>query len=254
MVTGLAVAGETIFEARFVNKDWLNAFNSIQRPPWTQGIERAIPREDDELGRCALEVLYPMGKYGNDKTGVQWITYLGKSYDHLKLSYSIKFGKHFDFVLGGKLPGLIGGHVAGHPHSTVTGGMRSDGKNGWSARMMWRKGGKIVQYVYHPDQEGKWGDDLEWGIDGRPAFFQTGKWYRVSTEIKMNTPKKKDGTIRSWLNDELALEKTNIRFRDNSTFAIDALYFSTFFGGDDETWSTTKDERVYFADFKIEIP
>jgi hypothetical protein len=37
----------------------------------------------------------------------------------------------------------------------------------------------------------------------------------------------------------------------DGTYSIDALYFSTFFGGDDATWAPTKDETVDFDDFVI---
>ena len=45
-----------------------------------------------------------------------------------------------------------------------------------------------------------------------------------------------------------ALETTTMR-RDVDDFAIDTLYFSTFFGG--LSWATTADEVVWFDDFEI---
>ena len=45
----------------------------------------------------------------------------------------------------------------------------------------------------------------------------------------------------------------DMRFRDIDDFAIDRLYFSTFFGGSDSSWSTTKDEVTFFDDFIIEV-
>ena len=50
-----------------------------------------------------------------------------------------------DFVKGGKLPGLFGGEGN-------TGGGIPTGMDGFSARMMWRGSGRVVQYVYYPDQ------------------------------------------------------------------------------------------------------
>jgi len=35
------------------------------------------------------------------------------------------------------------------------------------------------------------------------------------------------------------------------SFAIDALYFSTFFGGSDKSWATRKDETITFDDFHL---
>jgi len=50
----------------------------------------------------------------------------------------------------------------------------------------------------------------------------------------------------------LALDAQGLRFRaSGATFGIDALYFSTFFGGSTADWAATKDEYVYFDDFVI---
>ena len=36
------------------------------------------------------------------------------------------------------------------------------------------------------------------------------------------------------------------------SFGIDQFKFTTFFGGNDETWAPKKDERLYFKDFRFE--
>ena len=118
--------------------------------------------------------------------------------------------------------------------------------------MMWRVDGAIVQYVYHPDQPESYGEDFPWTAEGDPLFFQPGQWYEVVHEIQMNTPGLNDGSITAWLDGELALEAEGMRFRDIDDFAIDGMYFSTFFGGSNSSWATTADETVLFDDFVIE--
>lgn len=75
---------------------------------------------------------------------------LPRSYEELYFSYRVRFEHGFDWVKGGKLPGLFGGRGN-------TGGNVPDGSDGWSGRMMWRQSGEATQYIYHPDQAGMYG-------------------------------------------------------------------------------------------------
>ena len=213
---------------------------------WHSGLDKGrvfiVDGAHAKSGR-SLRISYPKGTYGPSQGGAQWWVTLPKGYDELYCAYWIKFGAGFDFVKGGKIPGLLGG-------KGNTGGSKPNGKDGWSARMMWRKGGDAVQYLYHPDQPSTWGEDLAWDIGGK-RVFKPDTWVRVEHRIVMNTPGKKDGIVEAWWNGTLALSRKNVRFRDVSSFAIDGFYFSTFFGGGDSSWSSSKDEFVYFDDFVI---
>ena len=213
---------------------------------WHSGLKEGrvqiVEGSEAKSGR-SLRVSYPKGTFGPGQGGAQWWITLPKSYDELYCAYWIKFGSGFDFVKGGKIPGLLGG--AGN-----TGGDKPDGTDGWSARMMWRSGGEAVQYLYHPDQPGTYGEDLGWDVGGK-RVFTPGVWVRVEHRIVMNTPGKKDGVVQAWWDGKLALSREDIRFRDVSSFAIDGFYFSTFFGGGDQSWASTRDEVVYFDDVVI---
>jgi len=54
----------------------------------------------------------------------------------MMLTYDIAFDENFDFVKGGKLPGLRGGANNG-----CEGGSQPNGTDCWSTRLMWRKNG-----------------------------------------------------------------------------------------------------------------
>ena len=104
------------------------------------------------------------------------------------LSYRLKFEDDFDFVRGGKLPGLAGGKA-------YTGGSNTDAGDGWSYRVMWRKydhvnGGKpyLEPYIYYVDMPKTYGDDF-----GAKYFVDSGKWYTVRIEIEMNTGTSRNG-------------------------------------------------------------
>lgn len=200
---------------------------------------------EEEGGNRFVRVQYPRGGVGNGQGGAQWATefqrFRGRTYDEMYVSYRLRFRPGFDFVLGGKLPGLMGGEGN-------TGGDRPDGTDGWSGRMMWRRMGAAVQYLYHPDQPTIYGDDLEWA-EGGERHFPTGEWITVEHRIVMNTPGERNGIVQGWYNGVLALDRRDIRFRDVDTFAIDGFYFSTFFGGSGSQWASTRDEYIDYDDF-----
>jgi hypothetical protein len=69
----------------------------------------------------------------------------------------------------------------------------------------------------------------------------------------LNEPGKKNGRIRSWLEDTLVFDKKDFEFRAINEIKIDAFCFSTFFGGEDPDWAPTKDEYIRFADFQVHL-
>lgn len=227
-------------------------------PSGNDGVDEgrvSIADDADAYGTKSLVVTYPEGESNQGKS--QWRLDLQGDYDELFLSYRIRFDEGFDFVRGGKLPGLCGG-------ACNTGGDKPTGTDGWSARMMWRTDGSggsptnrvtanLVQYAYHPDQPTQFGEDLRWD-DGSPSVwkeFESDRWYHLQHRVVMNTPGSPDGIIQGWLDGEMVLDVQDIRFRDTDAFQIDTMYFSTFFGGSSAAWETTKEEQVYFDDFVV---
>lgn len=227
-------------------------FGGFESQPWSQAWGMAWGPEPagnaslvtgpEALDGHSLRVKYPQGAFSGGG-GLQFLSDFSKlsiaPQESLYLRYYLRFDPGFDFVKGGKLPGLAGG--AGN-----TGGHKPNGKDGWSARIMWRADGKIVQYVYYPDQATEYGDDFVWDEGGCPRYFRPGRWYCVETYVQLNTPGRKDGIIRSWLNGEKALEVTDLRFRDVPEIKIDKLEFETFFGGGDASWATPRDQYSEF--------
>jgi hypothetical protein len=209
---------------------------------WSEGLEegRASIVATDR-GR-SLRVLYPKGSVGPSQGGAQFFVRLPGDHDDLYCSYRVRFAPGFDFVRGGKLPGLVGGS---HP----TGGKPKD--DGFSARLMWRPGGAAVQYVYFPRQSTTYGVDLPYLLSSTPARFQPGVWHRVEHRVVMNTPGQPNGVLQAWIDGKLALDQRDRVWRLDATVHVDTLYFSTFFGGNDPSWGAARDETVDFDDFVI---
>ena len=49
----------------------------------------------------------------------------------------------------------------------------------------------------------------------------------------------------------LLYEGVKMNLRKKKSYGINQIMFSLFFGGDDETWHTKKNEKVYFKKFII---
>lgn len=88
-----------------------------------------------------LRVTYPEGSFSHDTGGAQlytlWNTTDGSSFNTMMVTYEVAFDAGFDWVKGGKLPGLRGGLNS----SGCSGGNKSDGLECFSSRIMWRASG-----------------------------------------------------------------------------------------------------------------
>ena len=212
---------------------------------------------------AALRVEYDAQGTGPREGGAQWLVEFQDEFEEAYLSYRVKFGAGFDFVRGGKLPGLAGG-------SAPSGSAPADGIRGWTGRFMWRtnfrgvsgdpeqltSGG--ISYAKHVHsgfaQDGRQEDEVFWvEEDGSDSTLVDDVWYTLRQRVRMNTPGQRDGILQIWLDNRLVLDQRNLQFRNIPELKLDRLFFSTFFGGGD-AWRASKDEVVFFDDFKVTIP
>lgn len=208
-----------------------------------------VVRDDGEGGEDPfLRVSYPSGsasptvhrEVGAPIGGANFYARLGmRPRDSLHLRYCVRFPEGFDFVKGGKLPGLFGG-------TAINGGNVPDGEDGLSTRYMWRKDGDGEIYAYLPAS-------IEHGTSlGRGTFrLQTGRWYSLEQGVELNVPGKNDGRIRVWVDGELVMDVGGLVFRDVEALKIEGIFFSTFFGGGDPTWATPRATHADFARFAV---
>lgn len=191
-----------------------------------------------------MEIVFPANEFGPTRTGLNWSANI-EPRDEYTISYEVKFAENFDFVKGGKLPGLCGGHgIAGErPHA--------DDK--WSARIMWRRNGKVVNYVYHADQKGDFGDDFQWvSPEAKTLQFQRNQWQKIKFTVRLNSAGNKDGSITGFFNDKSSFIKTDLKFRNSTSLRIDRLCFDTFFGGRDNSWAPASEQRLFIRSLKVE--
>ena len=115
-----------------INLDW----NTPKRIMGVKSDRSNIVTDPFDSSRNVLEIKYPQGKVGQeeDAGGAQWRLRFEESFNKCTAEYQVMFPIGFDFVKGGKLPGLCGG-------TSPAGGKKSDGSDGFSARIMWRERG-----------------------------------------------------------------------------------------------------------------
>jgi hypothetical protein len=233
------------FRASLGRLDWLSEFRP--RAKGRFGLENlSIESADAAPFARYIRVAYPAGSSSPRGSraankplgGGQFFGTLESGpVDRLFLRYFVRFASDFDFVKGGKLPGLYGGN-------DVSGGRIPDGTSGFSTRLMWRVDGQGELYAYLPSSD-TWGTSL-----GRGVFrFERGRFQCVEQEVVLNTPGVADGGVRIWLDGKPAFEQPNLMFRTVSTLRIEGIFFSTFFGGGDSSWAPSRDMHADFAGF-----
>lgn len=224
---------------------------------WGEGNFSVIKREaknalESESESNALRVAYPATTSSPSDSEATGLRGGGGFYtspaalegsDHACLRYQVRFPDGFDFVKGGKLPGLYGGDAP-------SGGHQADGYNGFSLRLMWREDGQGELYTYVAEPQDAYGVSI-----GRGNWrFPRGEWVSVELEAMLNTPGKQDGVVRVWVAGQPVVERTDIVYRDTPALGVDGLMFSTFFGGTGESWRTPRRQYVDFADFRFYRP
>lgn len=196
-----------------------------------------VVREDG--GNKVLRVDYPAQSVGPAEGGAVFIVSIPPAPEYY-LSYRVRLEAGFDFARGGKLPGLSSG-----------GGKYSGGRvpvdgDGWSARLLFKPGGKAGVYLYHAGMKGPWGDTLPLS-----APFRPGQWHTIVQHVRVNHGDQHDGILEVWMDGVSTLERHDLQLRRGEKGLIDSLCFSTFHGGNNPSFAPTRDSHASFDDFVI---
>ncbi|KAK6177742.1 hypothetical protein SNE40_015785 [Patella caerulea] len=249
------ISAKTIWHNNdFPDHDPLHNFKPVEHGFFNYG---SLTAAKDPAGGShnVIKVYYKHGTYSGTKgyKGAQFYSH-PTSHTAMGLSYQVYFSHGFDFVKGGKLPGLAGGDEAdcsgGNNHDTC-----------FSARLMWRANGDGEVYSYFPDQAHGFCDrkDVECSNDkgislGRGSFrFKTGEWNRITEYVHLNTVGKSDGYVKLFFNGKLVYTGKDIKWRVKDSLKINSIFFSTFFGGGSKEWAASKDCYSYFKDFILSM-
>jgi len=206
-----------------------------------------------------LQVVYPAGSFSHETGGSQfynlWNNSDASQFQTMLLSYEVSFDAGFDWVKGGKLPGLRGGLNS----TGCSGGLQGTGSDCFTARVMWRMNGAGEVYAYIPTTNGlcsqsdiTCNSDFGISIDRGSFNFMAGQWNRITMLVQLNNPSNvANGNIDLYFNDLKAVSQQNLQIRNASKLGVNGLYFSTFFGGEDESWATPNTTHTYFRNFQL---
>ncbi|TFK54226.1 polysaccharide lyase family 14 protein [Heliocybe sulcata] len=207
-----------------------------------------------------LQVTYPSGSFSHDTGGAQlyslWNTSDSSTLLSMMVSYEVAFDSGFDWVQGGKLPGLRGGP---NPDGCSGGSNATDGSDCFSTRLMWRKNGEGEIYAYMPTTNGLCKDsdiicnsDFGTSIDRGAFSFASGQWNRITLLVQLNNPiDVANGFVALYYNDVHAISQQNLQLRSSNAVTAGGLYLSTFFGGSDSSWATPETTHTYFRNFRL---
>ncbi|KAI0628806.1 polysaccharide lyase family 14 protein [Trametes polyzona] len=285
-VAALPLSVNTTLHARAASK----LFPVSDGNSWTvsNGLPNALPLSDATLrpnhdskalphpyvkgpdGVQAMQVHYPKGSFkpsAKPQGGVSFYAPGPASVDlttakEATLSYSIFFPEGFEFVKGGKLPGLYGG-TSDAVAISCSGGRRDE--NCFSVRFMWRAEGQGELYTYLPPSSeankavcnvppfstcnDKFGASV-----GRGAFtFPQGKWATIGQRVKLNDVGKANGEIELFFEGKSLFTVPGLELVSKPEGRIRGIQMQSFFGGSDSSWATPKDQDVFFSDFSVAI-
>jgi hypothetical protein len=175
------------------------------------------------------------------------------------ISYSIWFDSDFEWVKGGKLPGLYGGATADTAKGCSGGSKRDDC---FSTRLMWRTDGMGEFYDYVPVSATQaycsasdshcnpaYGDSI-----GRGAWnFTRGAWNTVTMRVKLNDAGSDNGEQQMWLNGKSVLNVSNITFRLSNDVKFQGIMAQTFFGGSTSDYAPSVEQHAWFKDWTLAI-
>lgn len=225
-----------VFATNFESDKWTEEWTHAGEMAVIDTVSADSARKFEPLQQKALRVRVATGNTSALNTLYKFQKETGSEPEDIYFRYYLRFGNDWNQTIqNGKLPGISGTYdVAGW------GGRKVDGTDGWSARGGFLKSmpednplsglHPIGTYCYHADMEGWFGDIWVWN-QGYRGFLEKNRWYSIEQFLKLNSPGKKDGIIRAWVDGQLAFEKTDIRFRDVDRLKIDQVWMNVYHGG-----------------------
>jgi len=237
---------DIVFSCDFESDKWYEQFGMRSRPERVEVISSDSARKFEILAGKAMRIKVDRGDHYGASIMYRFKSQIGAEPQEIYFRYYLRFADDWNPAGGGKLPGISGTYGR-----AGWGGRPSDGRNGWSARGLFKRQayGKtpIGYYCYHADMKGRYGSNWTWDEEKR-GYLQNNRWYCIEQYAKMNTPGKNDGILRGWVDGQPAFEKTDVRMRDVDTLRIEAVWLNVYLGG---SWVARSDHHLYIDDVVI---
>ncbi|KAI5476260.1 polysaccharide lyase family 14 protein [Pseudohyphozyma bogoriensis] len=216
-----------------------------------------VPDPISRSGEIVLRVKYPVGSFDTSEVpgGVKRLPVeifgQGGGAERALVRYEVAFADRFDFVMGGKLPGLFGGDEAQH----CTGGRNSDAC--FSLRLI---NSYLPLYDTFCDSEvvacnKNWGQSL-----GTGSFnFTAARWTTLTQLAILNSPPSPstapktpaNGILEVYQDDALAFSLDHVVFRTNPDVRLSSFRFASFFGDEHRPEFASRGGAAYFRNFQF---
>ncbi|KAI7865106.1 hypothetical protein BDF14DRAFT_1970925 [Spinellus fusiger] len=251
------------------NARWLNAWGVPRGSGWewptnlneNRNYDIVNDPDPSQGSNAVLRVKYPQGSSNparNPQGGIGFYAQPIQTTGTVSVAdfeYQVYFPSSYNFVLGGKLPGIFGGT------GRCSGGI--DASTCFSARFMWRDRGQGEVYTYVPESHQSSTlcstpsnfCNTQYGYSlGRGSFyFKTGAWTTVRQVLKLNTPGKTDGQLTIYANGRQVYQQNNLAYREYQTGKNIGIDFETFFGGSHDQFITPTTQYAYFKEFHLQL-
>jgi hypothetical protein len=239
-------SNNVVFECDFEAANWWRSWGLSEKPNRVELIERDSALDFEPLDGRALRIQVEQGGHYGLSMAYRFKKMLGEEPEQAYFAYSIRLAPDWKPERGGKLPG-----IAGTYGRAGWGGRKVDGTDGWSARGLFTgqrdERTPIGFYCYHADMPGKYGEHWVWQDGGFPGL-ENNRWYRIEQYVKLNTPGKRDGVLRAWVDGKQVFEKQDIRMRDVADLKIETVWVNVYHGG---TWTAAHDQHLYIDNVTI---
>jgi len=170
-----------------------------------------------------------LGNYSDAEEG------LGLGYEEVYVRYYQKFDKNYTPGVSNH-GSLLGGRDLTHPNARWVGmaDTRDVAAQGYYSACLQPYGGRGKKpfhwgfYSYHADKPGRWGDYFE---PVKVAPIQVGRWYCLEWHLKLNSvqPLKADAVEELWVDGELSIRKTDLRYRKVPQLKITFFSLGTYY-------------------------
>ena len=189
---------------------------------------------------------------------------------HIKFSYKVYVPDNFDAVKGGKFPGI-----------TLNGGCggRDWQKDRGSVRIMFRREGQLVAYLYLPTNQGDYnggencklmknqgkcfrenchhtngaGLDMFRNLPKKDQLrLENGKWNDITLHLKLNDAGKNNGILEMSVNGKTHTIDDMMYSSDPDKTPFKFYQHSVWFGGGDKSYAPGADTELKFKEIQFE--
>lgn len=221
-------------QAKLGGYDWgvIDNVSFVEKAPVLSKVamEIALPKDGPRVAGAA-----PAARKSG--VGFAWQPSRVKDATSACLGYNVFLPADIEIGSGITLPGLFGNE------DTEPLGERVPA---FTMRMRWRDDGRLD--VVNATTEGSG----VFNVDPQRTRIARGRWTRIEQEVVLNTPGRKDGLLRVWIDDELKLELTNAVFRQDAAHGFRGVDASVHYSRPNHAWAPSpKDTRIRLSPLEI---